>query len=103
VPPAEVGRPAFALLKEKFKGNINAVHELYDFCHKHRIKIDSWSWFREEHSLSKSSLAGCWGLTIAGQVFLGSILRLKSVALALLGVSKEASISHVSREADGSC
>lgn len=44
VPPAAVGRLAFALLKEKFTGKINAVHELHDFCHKHRIKIDSWNW-----------------------------------------------------------
>jgi len=33
VPPAAVGRLAFALLKEKFTGNLSAVHDLRDFCH----------------------------------------------------------------------
>ena len=44
VPPAAVGRLAFALLKEKFTGKLSAVHDLRDFCREHRIDSQSGSW-----------------------------------------------------------
>ena len=44
VPSSAVGRLAFALLKDRFRENLNAVHELREFCKENRIHYDVWSW-----------------------------------------------------------
>ncbi len=45
IPPAEVAKLAFVLLKEKFSGRLQAVTELRDFCKTHEIvnAFDTWT------------------------------------------------------------
>jgi hypothetical protein len=44
VPRAEVSKLAFELLREKFSGQLNAVHAFRDWCEAHEVKhqFDSW-------------------------------------------------------------
>lgn len=43
--PAEAVRSlAFELLRERFTGNLCAVTELREFCRKHSIPSEFWSW-----------------------------------------------------------
>ena len=44
VPSSAVGKLAFELLRDKFKGKLRAVEELRAFCNEHQIPSDWWSW-----------------------------------------------------------
>ena len=44
VPPSAVGRLAFALLRDKFAGRLNAVHEFRDFCKERGIGCGGWAY-----------------------------------------------------------